>query len=75
MKKELLQLKTILQTKTPLETCFKLLEGNNTPVGQNLLKMAKNNDLKGIETFARNFFKEQGRNFDEEFKEFMSFFK
>lgn len=42
----------------------------NSPVGQNLLQMAKNNDGKGIENFARNLCAQRGLNFDEEFVKF-----
>ena len=42
----------------------------NSPVGQNLLKMAQNNDGKGIETVARNLCAQRGLNFDKEFAVF-----
>jgi len=41
-----------------------------TPVGQNLLNLAKNNDGTGIENFARNLFQQNGRDFDSEFSNF-----
>ena len=34
--------------------------------------MANKGDVKGVETFARNLLKEQGRNYDEEFNKFKS---
>ena len=43
--------------------------GNN-PVGQNLLKMAQNNDGKGIEQVARNLCAQRGLDFDKEFAAF-----
>lgn len=46
--------------------------GNQNPLINNLLDMAKNGDNEGVENFARNLFKEKGKNFDEEFKNFMN---
>lgn len=48
--------------------------GNN-PVLNNLFQMAQNGNKKGVEDFARNLFKEKGRDFDKEFNEFLSNFK
>lgn len=48
---------------------------SNNPVMGNLIDMANRGDTKGLENFARNLFKEKGRNFDEEFSEFMHNFK
>lgn len=42
----------------------------NTPMGQNLLKMAQNNDGKGIEQVARNLCAQRGLDFDKEFAAF-----
>lgn len=49
--------------------------GNQNPMITNLIKMAQNGDSQGVENFARNLFKEQGRDFDKEFSEFRSNFK
>lgn len=48
--------------------------GNQNPMVNNLIDMAKNGDNQGIETFARNLFKEKGMDFDKEFKNFMDQF-
>lgn len=48
---------------------------SNNPVMGNLIDMANRGDTKGLENFTRNLFKEKGRNFDEEFSEFMHNFK
>ena len=45
---------------------------NMNPMQQNLINMANKGDVKGLETFARNLLKEQGRNYDEEFNKFKS---
>ncbi len=42
----------------------------NTPIGKNLLQMARSNDGKGIEDFARNLCAQRGLNFDTEFAAF-----
>jgi hypothetical protein len=38
-----------------------------SPVGANLLQLAKNNDTQGIEKFARNVFQSRGLDYDKEF--------
>lgn len=48
--------------------------GDN-PMIANLIKMASSGNTSGVEDFARNMFKEKGRNFDKEFSEFRSKFK
>lgn len=45
------------------------------PMVNNLIDMAQKGDKQGVENFARNMFKEQGRDFDAEFSQFMSNFK
>ena len=47
----------------------------NNPVLKQLITKAQNGDLKGVEDFARNLLKEQGRDFDSELTEFMKNFK
>lgn len=47
----------------------------NNPIVNNLIGMAQNGDTQGLENFARNIFKEKGRNFDEEFNQFKNNFK
>ena len=42
----------------------------NSPVGQNLIQMARNNDGKGIEKVARNLCEQRGLDFDKEFAAF-----
>ena len=45
-------------------------QAGNSPLGQNLLTMAKNNDGKGIEQIARNLCTQRGLDFDKEFAAF-----
>jgi hypothetical protein len=49
-----------------------ILEGqmSNTPLGANLLQLAKNNDTQGIEQVVRNLSKQRGIDFDTEFASF-----
>ena len=45
-------------------------QAGNSPMGQNLLKLAQNNDGKGIEKVARNMCAQRGLDFDKEFAAF-----
>lgn len=49
--------------------------GNQNPMISNLVDMAQKGDTQGVENFARNMFKEKGRDFDKEFSEFRKNFK
>lgn len=46
----------------------------NNPIFKEVINKAQNGDSKGVEEFARNLFKEQGRNYDEEFNKFLNQF-
>ena len=48
---------------------------SSNPMMANLIKMANSGNTSGVENFARNMFKEKGRDFDKEFSEFRSKFK
>ena len=53
----------------------KTIENNNpNPMFKNLIGMAEKGDTQGVETFARNLFKEQGRDFDKEYSQFKNTF-
>ena len=60
--------------KNPKETVFQLLKGNNNPIMKNIVEMAEKGDAKGVENFARNYMKSQGKDFDQEFNNFKSMF-
>ena len=51
------------------------MSGNKNPMITNLMNMMQTGDSKGVEDFARNIFKEKGRDFDKEFGEFRKNFK
>ena len=46
----------------------------NNPIAQNMLNMAKNGDLQGIEEMGRNIAKERGIDFDKAFNNFKNQF-
>lgn len=61
--------------KNPKDVVINMIKSNNNPMVKNLVEMAEKGDNKGVEDFARNIFKEQGRDFDSEIKQFMNNFK
>lgn len=61
--------------KNPKEAVINIIKSNNNPMVKNLVEMAEKGDSKGVETFARNLYAQQGRDFDKEFNEFMNNFK
>ena len=61
--------------KSPKDAVVNMIKSNNNPMVKNLVEMAEKGDNEGIEKFARNMFKEQGRDFDSEIKQFMTNFK
>lgn len=58
-------LNIIKMIKNPQEFVMNTLCVNNNQILNNLVKMAQNGDKQGVENFARNYFKEQGKDFDE----------
>ena len=65
-------IQAIKQGQNPQQLMISVLENqmSNTPVGQNLLSLAKQGNSAGIEQFARNMFQQNGRDFDTEFTNF-----
>lgn len=61
--------------KSPKEAVISMVKSNNNPMIKNLVEMAEKGNTEGVENFARNLFKEQGRDFDKEFGEFTKNFK
>ena len=51
------------------------MSGNKNPMITNLMNMMQSGNSKGVEDFARNIFREKGRDFDKEFGEFKKNFK
>lgn len=56
----------------PQQLMISILEGQmaSTPMGQNLLTLAKGNQTQGIEQIARNICQQRGLNYDEAFNAF-----
>ena len=50
--------------KNPKQYVKDFAKNNPNPMLDNLIKMAESNNQKEIEQFARNMFKEQGKDFD-----------
>lgn len=69
------QIKSLVGNNNPQQVAMQMLGNNNNPMLNNLIKMARDGNTQGIENFARNFYKERGRDFDKEFTDFMSNFK
>lgn len=63
-------LSMIKQGQNPQQLILAYLQNNSTPFGENLLKLAKENNVQEIEKIARNFCASQGRDFDTEFRAF-----
>jgi len=62
------------QQGNPKELLINFMQQNNAnPMINNLIQMAKDGNTQQVETFARNAFKEQGRDFDKEFAQFKSY--
>lgn len=72
----LLQIINMLKgSKDPKQMITNIVNMNGNPILKNLVEMAKNGDEKGVEEFARNIYKQQGRDFDKEFTDLMSNFQ
>lgn len=63
-------IKNMIGISSPKDIAMQLLTQNNNPIFNNLVDMANKGDEKGVEQFARNFYKEQGKDFDKEFGNF-----
>lgn len=61
--------------KNPKDAVINMIKTNNNPMIKNLVEMAEKGDTTGVEKFARNILKEQGRDFDVEINDFMKNFK
>lgn len=61
--------------KNPKEAVINMVKSNNNPMLKSLVEMAEKGQIEDLKTFGRNLYKESGRNFDEEFNDFMTNFK
>ena len=69
-----IQIMNIMKNKSPQETIISII-GNQNPIINNLMKLAKSGNKSEIEDIARNMCKEKGIDFDKEFPSFMENFK
>ena len=67
-------LKGMMGNMNPKNIVMKMLKNNTNPIFANLIEMANKNDVKGLEQFARNYMKDNGRDYDKEFNDFKSMF-
>lgn len=65
-------IRAISQGQSPQEMVMQIIQERmgNTPLGQNLMNLARNNDTAGIEQVARNMAKQKGIDYDKEFQAF-----
>lgn len=61
--------------KNPKDLIMNMANQNSNPILKNLIDMANKGDTQGIEQFARNLYKQQGKDFDKEFSQFKENFK
>ena len=67
----------MLKGGNPQQMVMKMMNNpqmTNNPIAQNILNMAKNGDLQGIEEMGRNIAKERGIDFDKAFNDFKNQF-
>ena len=67
-------IKGMMGNMNPKNIVMNMLKNNTNPIFANLIEMANKNDVKGLEQFARNYMKDNGRDFDKEFNDFKSMF-
>lgn len=65
-------LQMIMQGKNPQQLVLNYLQSQmgNTPMGQNLLNLAHQNNTQAIEQIVRNMCQQKGIDYDEQFKLF-----
>lgn len=68
-------IKMMMGKGNPKEMVMNMIKNNSNPMLGNLIDMANKGDTSGLENFAKNYMKEQGRDYDTEFKDFMNNFK
>lgn len=67
-------LKGMMGNMNPKNIVMNMLKNNTNPIFANLIEMANKGDTKGLEQFARNYMKDNGRDYDKEFNDFKSMF-
>lgn len=69
-------LQMIRRGGNPQQIMLNLMEQqmSGTPMGDNLIQLAKNGNSRDIESIVRNIFSQNGRDFDSEFNNFRNTF-
>ena len=67
-------IKNMFDINSPKDIAMQLLSQTNNPIFNNLVDMANKGDTAGVENFARNYMKEQGKDFNQEFSKFKGMF-
>lgn len=68
-------IKGMLGKMNPQQIVMNMIKNNSNPIIANLISMAQQGDTAGVENFARNYLKENGKDYDSEFSNFMNNFK
>lgn len=71
---QIMNMMNMMKNKSPQETIISII-GNQNPIINNLMKLAKSGNKSEIEDIARNMCREKGIDFDKEFPSFMENFK
>lgn len=57
--------------QNPKQFVMNMMKQNTNPMLNNLMQMGQSGNSKGVENFARDLFKQQNRDFDKEYAEFL----
>lgn len=68
-------IKGMLGKMNPQQIVMNMIKNNSNPIIANLISMAQQGNTSGVENFARNYLKENGKDYDSEFSNFMNNFK
>lgn len=68
-------IKSMFGKMNPQQIVMNILKNNSNPIFSNLISMAQKGDSNSVENFARNYLRENGKDYDTEFSNFMSNFK
>lgn len=68
-------IKGMLGKMNPQQIVMNMIKNNSNPIVANLISMAQQGNTAGVENFARNYLKENGKDYDSEFSNFMNNFK
>lgn len=68
----LMLIQMIKNGQNPQQLLMSIMQGSagSNPIAKNLMTMMQQGNTADIETFARNYFASQGKDFDTEFKRF-----